>query len=83
MTEDCASLQLMRCNECGLRAWTVSTAEEVKLWTEAMSFFHHINETDDEDEEEEGEEEEPEQDGRNCWLIIQCLPGTATNRCPC
>ena len=43
---------------------SVTTAEEVKLWRQAMEFFHDIKSDDvDDDEDEEEEEEEPEQDG--------------------
>ena len=40
---------------------SITTAEEVKLWREAMEFFHDIK-SDDEDDDEDDEEEEPEKD---------------------
>ena len=40
---------------------SITTAEEVKLWREAMESFHDIK-SDDEDDGEDEEEEEPEKD---------------------
>ena len=41
---------------------SITTAEEVKLWREAMEFFHHIKSDDEDDDEDEEEEEEPGKD---------------------
>ena len=40
---------------------SITMAEEVKLWRQAMDFFHDIK-SDDEDDDEDEEEEEPEKD---------------------
>ena len=37
---------------------SITTAEEVKLWREAMEFFHDIKPDDEDDEDEEEEEED-------------------------
>ena len=41
---------------------TISTADEVKLWKQAMDVFHDIK-SDDEEDDDEDEEEEHEKDG--------------------
>ena len=41
---------------------SITTAEEVKLWREAMEFFHDIKSDDEDDDEDDEEEEEPEKD---------------------